>query len=483
MNKRKTSAGWNLRAVMALLILAAFLTSACGQKGQTEQVQETETGEAAEEAAEGEVTAPEEGDTAAKETTEQELLSGELPPWVLYESEKWTVTLNDALDPDDLNARLLLTVDNRCDYNLNVEITEIVINETYRSDEYEYCSSDPHDTNTDDLYGTNRWLSQFSEEIGDLKTISLHLVIEKRNPDSYYVLETVEQDCTIVLPEGYQTEMVFEPIHSMKADRQLLYEDEDKQIELCSMGKSPDDIDLYAITGIVRVWNKTDHSIPAQMAGIRVNGFYIDPYIYGGGTLAAGSERYMMFLCQEEDLELAGIQSINSVELLLLTSEEENTGAYNDAGGSWYSVALTQTGEIAEDDSEDVLVYEDEYVSVFFRDAWLEWHNVDYTDPYGYYHWILVVNNKSSENLEFTLQDLLLDGIPEDDVEWGDGLWPHNTDIGAGSRAVVHLQMRTSVKGYVPELSFRVQNRTLGGGSLLNYAQEPVVIEGGQGIR
>ena len=51
MNKRKTSAGWNLRAVMALLILAAFLTSACGQKGQTEQVQETETGEAAEEAA------------------------------------------------------------------------------------------------------------------------------------------------------------------------------------------------------------------------------------------------------------------------------------------------------------------------------------------------------------------------------------------------------------------------------------------------
>ena len=179
MNKRKTSAGWNLRAVMALLILAAFLTSACGQKGQTEQVQETETGEAAEEAAEGEVTAPEEGDTSAKETTEQELLSGELPPWVLYESEKWTVTLNDALDPDDLNARLLLTVDNRCDYNLNVEITEIVINETYRSDEYEYCSSDPHDTNTDDLYGTNRWLSQFSEEIGDLKTISLHLVIEK----------------------------------------------------------------------------------------------------------------------------------------------------------------------------------------------------------------------------------------------------------------------------------------------------------------
>ena len=409
--------------------------------------------------------------------------SGELPPWTLYETEEYSVILTDALEPDSGEARFLVTIVNNSDYTIRISLKDFLLNDTARLSETGYGTCKPHKADTEELYSLNKWLVQFGDDLGPIEKITLNLNVNVEDPDTYKNISSTDRSCTVLLPENYEPAMLFETSFSMKAEEQVLFEDENRRIELRGLGRSPDSTDLYAITGIIHVINKSERPIPVDCPGLRVNGFYMDPYSYGGGSLAGGSERYLLFLCKAEDLELAGIEAISSIELLILTSDEENTGAYVADGGSWYPAALTQVGEDAAEGSEDILIYEDDIVTVSFREAWLEWHDVSYTDPYGYYHWILTVENKSSENIEFALSDILVGGVSEGELPGSNRVWPHTTDMGSGSRTVVHLKQSTDKDSPVPELSFRIQERTFGGGTLLHYSGERAMIEGGQGKR
>ena len=284
-----------------------------------------------------------------------------------------------------------------------------------------------------------------------------------------------EAPVEITIPKDFEPRVVYEPTLSMRAEEQVLREDENVRITLTNLGKIVDDSTYEALSGVVRVDNLSGAEIPVYVQGIKINGYYFEVYGSSRGDIPAGHSVYIGFYCSSSDLEEAEITEIEAIDLQIMTSEEENTGTvYGSSGGKWYSVILAEHGTGTVDTGAGIPVYEDDYIRVELTGAEAVWNEYTFTDPSGHYEWRFTFINKTDKGLDITFEDFMVNGEP-DTGETGSS-YVMVTELGADARTNDRVWHSTEEQTPLPELAFRVMVKSAGGGTLYNYSEEYVTI-------
>ena len=157
-----------------------------------------------------------------------------------------------------------------------------------------------------------------------------------------------------------------------------------------------------------------------------------------------------------------------------MTDPEENTGSVTLKGGSWYPVQLAESGSGEQSFDPGDTVFENEWVTIGLRSVESEWQDVDefYDEAYGRWEWNLSFVNRSGDNLEIRFTDETVNGETLPEFGTDTYLILEDSEIGAGAKKYTALSFRTTEKMEQPEVAFRVQVRTQGGGKLLDYSDE-----------
>ncbi len=277
--------------------------------------------------------------------------------------------------------------------------------------------------------------------------------------------------CTAEFSDGVRLHNAYTVFREMRADRQVLRDDEKVTIALLGCGDFFDGM----LTGYVWVQNHGDEEIPTMVSGLSLNGVTVPIYSIAQ-TLAPGAGCVMRFSTSERNLDTAGVQSIGSLRLQILSSEEENSSARGADGGRWYPAALARSGRLqtAEDGR---LLYDDGLLRLSLQGMEIK-YNATGTPTAVYYY--VKAENLRSEGIRLSLQDVYVGDKPYVNAWSGTShLSVENNRLGPESMGVMIICPTLSAEDMasgVPELSFRVQVQSQGGDSIFYTIDERIVL-------
>ena len=460
-----------------LLLAAALLLSACGSQAAPP----AESGESQDlRPAEAESTAPQEAEPAEPEEEPEEIIA--IDPQ-LYSPENCRYTL---LDREELRLDLIFTKDmstggpmilymaeNRCEEELRVDISQVLLNGSVRAGTEDTLTvpakSVRQMTNPTGLLQSCTWIGY-----ENLREFSASLCLtrsgEKRG-------ESIP--CSVSFPEGIRPCFRYESYREGRADRQVLRADEKVCIALLGCGRFFQDGSLDRMKGVLWIENRSEEEIPAALSGLEVNGVNLPVSARRREALPPHSSCLLEFTVGSEDFDLAGIRSVESLRLQILSSAEEDSGGgLSAAGGAWYSVALAVSGTAENSAAEGTLLYDDgllqlSLVSAEIKESiWPDVMNAEYT---------LYVVNRRTDGISLYFSDPMVDDQPyESAVMKSDYFDKTNVRFGPQSEGytVLTLDLPAETAGdSAPVFSFRLQLRSQGGDSIFYTLPERVRID------
>ncbi len=384
----------------------------------------------------------------------------------IYNSDGVRISLIRTLLSESLTTVNKLYVENTTDKELYIRLHNLTGNGSLSDAGYHGFSSKPGSIVCTDQFGD---LCTGLQALGEGLLSEVSFTLEIQDGSTYETLDS--RDISLNMPAG-DTAVTMVPCYGALAEEQVLADTEDVRITLLGCGSLVEGMSAGKnLAGLVRFENKSDRDIPVGMDGIAINGFSVS-LTASRLTLAPKMTTCVFFNVIASTLEEEGISAIGDISLLLLTSEEELTGTVTLSGGSWYPLTLSEKGNAENQDTFGDLLLDNGEFKVYnagqsSRDI-SSWGN-DYGDTA--YFWNLVLVNDSDENVEFHIVDVELNG----DAGHPDHVYVQEDEVGA------HTRRNTAICDYEykgdgrPELSFRPQLRSLGGGTVL-YTGERITL-------
>lgn len=406
------------------------------------------------------------------ETAETES-GGEEHAFEIYSKDGIQVWFIRALDYETNTVLHWIKEENAGKKNVSFTLEDIVWNSVFTLDDQNLLGLEPGEWKYYDLTDLDEAVYASGENL--LTDLSFRLVIMDR--ETYEPCG--EQEVRIELPDKTPAGLYFESYLDAQAEEQVLLDNEDVKISLLHLGRLlTSDYSSKYFRGFVRFENKSGYDRPVGVESIRINGLSIDVLADQKETLEKWHSCIHSFRVSEDDLAKNGITSISSVSLMLLSDNSEITGTVALSGGSWYDIELSEAG-IAEDESEPEgeLIFDEADVQIYLNGGErTEWSFADSEDEHNFV-WYLTVYNNSDADVELNLIDEQLDGadLPEDKHLFIDS----DEEVGYHSRRNMPLRMYDWPSEKSPEVRFRVQLRTVGGGAIVYTSEEPVVIPAG----
>lgn len=476
---------------MALLILALVL-SACGHDSsvtepvltslqQTEQTADSVKETTAESTTEmGKVSETEETDeTNDSQTTEAKTMEDviHIDPaeyswrdgcYTLMDQENCLIEMVFSKSISSDNTFIAYIVQNRTDQDYTVTIEDVLLNKTVQTNDKYRISVPAASQKMSHAYGLDNtclWIGY-----DNIRKLSAKVEIELQD---WTVLDSV--NCVIDFPEGIPLHFAYGPFRSMRADRQVLRSDESMTLALLGCGKFYAESE-YQMTGYLWADNTGNMEIPISISNVSVNGMVVESLSDPSRVLQPGSSCIMEFHVSYSDLDIAEIQSIESVQLQILTSAEENSaGIRRLAGGIWYPLALAQSGQASKTDGEQQVIYDDGLLELSFDHVDVESWNDEMRLTY-----YVMVSNRRAEGIYLKVVDPFVDGKPYK----APGGWSYvsirNNGFGPESKGMMELKIEIpkTEEEAVPELSFLLQVCSQGGDSIFYTTSERIILTG-----
>lgn len=446
---------------MVCLLLAFLLAglSGCASSGKPGG----ESGKAASETAavsENEITQKEAlgKSTASKNAAEAALPVSEIP---LYACEAFTlqlVTYHDFVSGRDVLAFDVIPLEEE---SFSLSVSDILLNGKLRVQ--------------DDML----FYLRGEEAVEDCSKISeaLALAGEKLSRLSFMLTggclsESVPLE--VEIPEEFAAGLVCLPFMDAKAERQVLIDDENCMAELICCGLIRGYNEAY-LSGILYVENRSENSMPADINGMMINGSSFKPYA-DKNWIAPGEKAYVFFREYGKDIAEAGITSVSSVSIQLLTDREEmtqNTGF--SSGGRWYPLTLSVSGlPEEEEEAEGEIVYEDEEVKVFLLGKEASMSTIAGRE--NRFLWVLDIVYTGEETVDLVAADVFVDGRALKEVEDTAVCILDSSQMAPSSKMRTQLVLLSFMEEQ-PEVEFTLRILRQGKSRLIREGEERIVLK------
>ncbi len=293
--------------------------------------------------------------------------------------------------------------------------------------------------------------------------------------------EVFSEEFSLSLPEDVEMQYGFEPFLDAMAEDQILVSDEEKEIRLLGLGRFRGD--QYTgndkLTAILEVTNKSDREIPCTLNSCILNGRGFSEVLSEG--VPSGKTTYFRFALQGDKIRDAGIDSIGSVQFLILTDASDSTSAQirghvDYRGGEVYEVPLKMKGTLQAAEPTGELIYEGSGVKVYLTESIYE--DEYYTDQNAA-RFNLVVENQTENHISFNYSELKCNGM--DCKKGGAVLWTMDATYASngfdGAVIPAGCTMDKTLMFYGPNVrpgscSCKLDFYSAGGGQLLFRSDE-----------
>lgn len=462
---------------LLLLLMAALLPIACGKTDPSPAPEPTASAEieATEEpTAPVETEAPGEPEPAAEDPIPVEpwLYAPEESRYVLAETNDVRLSISFTRSfRDDVD--IVLWEENRTALSITARITDITLNGTIRmaDDEYLWMSA-----NCDGGSSVKTSFKEVCELIGyeNIHELSANVRFED------YPGHTAAIPVTISFPEGITPRFSYEAYLDMRADRQVIRQDDDVTIALLGCGRFVNHEDYNSLKGILWIENHGSKTIPVVVSNVSVAGITVESHA-GQRTLKPNESCLIDFYIRQEAIEAAGIRSIDALDLQIMTSEEENTGGHFLTGGSWYPVVLAQSGVSVEPDETGTVVYEDDLLTL--RLVHTELKECQYSSgSIAEVRYTLLVENRRMEGISLKINEPTVNGKPYLNA-YHDSDWNYvdisNNNLGPQSKGYMVALLRLKpeeVSDGTPTFSFLLNVLSQGKDTIFYTTAEPIVL-------
>ena len=384
--------------------------------------------------------------------------------YMLLETEEVRIELIFSKELSYYHNLVLMHAENRTAQQINVTVSDIILNGNVQTNCETYFDLS---AKTAEKRSLSSSLEVPCAMIGfeNLRELSASVRIQYANGSTSDPLP-----CKAAFPEGILLHYGYRDCCDMRADRQILFADEDITVALLGCGSFYQDSSFENLTGILWAENRTDRTIPVKVSSISLNGIAISPYS-SVRYLDPGNACIISFSVYQSDLDLIGVQSIESMRLQILTSEEENSAVIGAEGGAWHSVALAMSGQssIVSDDGE--IVYDDGLLALGLNRIDIRY------DAYGYsgvmyteIRYIVSVENRRAEGVRLKPTETMVDDeLYRDPYTKTTYVSLENNAFGPHSKGFMILTVRLpsdSVSDTIPSLSFLLQVQSQGGDTI-----------------
>lgn len=282
-------------------------------------------------------------------------------------------------------------------------------------------------------------------------------------------------------------ETLAEPAFGASAEKQTLLYAESFTVELLGMGQNSI---REGITGVLCIANRGDMTSFAMNAA-EINGVTV-PVLFSQTDLASGCRTYRSFHIKQEDLDRAGIDSVQNLRLAL----RKGVGGMNTWLGygevSWTEVALSRRGSKSSGfQAGDRTLLDQNGIRVALwskeqGEAYV-YQPSDYPSEGNFYqYWYVTVENNTDEGISIAMTDRSVNGIAIRDestdfyISSGNLIGPHQRAVlvlVAGSDTLFSEQIVR--KGNpVRELRFRLRVQSFTGDKDLWLSDGQIVLEG-----
>ena len=272
--------------------------------------------------------------------------------YTLLETEEVRIEIVFSKELSYYRNLVLLEAENRTAQKLEVTVFDIILNGNVQTNCETYFDLS---ANAAEKRSLSTYLEVPCAMIGfeNLRELSASVKIRHADGSTSDLLP-----CKSVFPEGIRLHYGYRDFCDMRADRQILFADEGITVALLGCGCFYQDSSLGTLTGILWTENRTVRKIPVKVSSISLNDIAISPFS-SVRYLDPGNACIISFSLYQSDLDLAGIHSIESMRLQILTSEEENSSVFGAEGGAWYSVALAMSGQSSNVSDDGEVLYDD----------------------------------------------------------------------------------------------------------------------------
>ena len=367
--------------------------------------------------------------------------------YLLLETEEVRIELIFSKELSYYHNLVLMHAENRTAQQINVTVSDIILNGNVQTN----CETDFNlSANTAEKRSLSSSLEVPCAMIGfeNLRELSASVRIQYANGST-----SDPAPCKAEFPDGILLHYGYRDCCDMRADRQILFADEDSSFE--------------NLTGILWAENRTDRTIPVKVSSISLNGIAIFPYS-SVRYLDPGNACIISFSVYQSDLDLIGVQSIESMRLQILTSEEENSAVIGAEGGAWYSVALAMSGQSSIDSDGGEVVYDDGLLALGLNRIDVHYDAYSYSGVmYTEIRYIVSVENRRAEGVRLKPTETMVDDeMYRDPYTKTTYVSLENNAFGPHSKGFMILTVRLpsdSVSDTIPSLSFLLQVQSQGG--------------------
>lgn len=324
--------------------------------------------------------------------------------WIpLLETERCTLELAFAKDCSSGRVWPVYRAENRCEEDLEIDVEDVLLNGNIQVGRGLTLFLSPGERTRgsywDELQTACGWIGY--ENLTELSAV----VREYKGRD---LIE--ETSLSLSFPAGLRPSCSYMSFRGMRADRQVLRDDETVTIALLACGNFYTASNDSCLTGIVWIENHGEEEIPVALPNVALNGVSFPVYTNKMRDLQPGGRCMAAFELNDWDLDEAGIQAVESLSLQILTSQEDNSGgAYRLSGGDWYPVALAESAAAQQGEEQGLSLYDDGLLQLSFLRAEIK---SDWTEDRVKVNYTLRVVNRRTEGISLALSDPLVDGEP-----------------------------------------------------------------------
>ncbi len=259
---------------------------------------------------------------APTETENRNLGTGEM---VIYEADDLKMYIKAVKSVTGPRKSYIMCVENGRENEVSILMKDFVLNDTYEISENEMFF-------IDSMHSVNGVMDEISQSIyinnlEGITSLQFNMEISGEEPQEI----RVDFDTPLMYALNYNNYL------GASVNPQVLLEDSRAQVTLLEWGRNPDN---NYIETVVCIENTSDETIPAMIGGIKINDitFKMSESV---NFLKPGQKCYAYSYLLMSEIEKASIETITSIELMIMTDESQNTGLGNYQGGEWYSVTLS----------------------------------------------------------------------------------------------------------------------------------------------
>lgn len=394
--------------------------------------------------------------------------------YTLLDTEEVTVTIEFAKRLSG-GPCVVLAVENRAAERRTVRFNHLTLNGSVQTDfvSFGFVSAEAGSTIRKDL----PVFTEICDLIGfeTIRELCVDIAVDREYES---VAEPVP--CRIAFPDGIHPHYAYDAYMDMRADRQILRADDSVTIALLGCGRFVGSENSFTdnLTGLVWIENSGDKEIPAKASGVLINGIFFDVYS-DMVKLASGMSCILDFSVTRDKLETAGVQSIETLGLQILTSEAENSADWGREGGSVYPVMPAQSGVVADPEEGGTVVYEDDLLTITLLRTKIERHTGWNDREYNVASYVVSVENRREEGICVEFADSLVDGEPYRDAVLPGFGFQSMLEVGPQSKGVLKIDLYMTPDAgpmRIPEFSFRIEVYAQGRDAIFYTTEERIVL-------